>query len=74
MEELAISGRITLHALGPQNKKKNEDIARYERKRMVFGFTGFPQLLTPGQVIDLDHILTKVAKFCLEGCVKKFYN
>ena len=48
-----------LDALGPENK--NEHIACYERKRMTLDFTGFAQLVTPGQVIDLK--LMKVAKF-----------
>ena len=59
-----------LDALEPQNK--NEDIVRYERKRMVLGFTGFARLLTPGRVIDLR--LTKIAKFCFDGNIKKFYS
>ena len=60
MEYLANSGR-PLDAPEPQNK--NEHIARYEKKRMVLGFTGFAQLVTPGQVTDLKW--TKVTKFCL---------
>ena len=57
-----------LDALQPQNK--NENIVYYERKRMVLGFMGFAQLLTPGQVIDLR--LMKIVKFCLEGHIKSF--
>ena len=39
---------------------------------MVFDFMGFAQLMTPGQVIDVK--LSKIAKFCLKGHIKKFYN
>ena len=53
-------------------KNKNKHIVHYERKRMVFGFMGFAQLGTPGQIIDLK--LRKILKFSLEGHVKKFYD
>ena len=48
----AILVECPLDALEPQSK--NEHIAGYERKRMVLGFKGFQQLVTPGQVIDLN--------------------
>ena len=59
-----------LDELEPQNK--NEHIAHEERKQMTFGFTCFALLVTPGRVIDLE--MTKIAKFCLEGHIKTFYN
>ena len=55
-----------LDALEPQNK--NGHIACYERKRMTLDFTGFAQLVTPGQVTDLK--LTKITKYCLKGHIK----
>ena len=51
MEYLANSGRMALEA--PELQNKNKHIAHHERKRNVIGFTGFGQLVTPGQVTDL---------------------
>ena len=67
MEYLANSGRTAPRCAKAANK--NEHIARYQRKRMALGFTGFAKLIIPGQVIDLK--LTKTAKFSLEDYIKK---
>ena len=58
----------SLDALEHQNK--NEHIFHYEGKQMLLSFMGFEQLVTPGRVID--HKLTKITKFCLEGYMKNY--
>ena len=70
MAYLAISGRMAPGLAGTAKQKRA--IAHEERKQMAFGFTCFAQLVTPGRVIDLE--MTKIAKFCLEGHIKTFYN
>ena len=51
IEYLAFIVERSLDELDSQNKNKH--IARYVRKRIVLGFTGFSQLVATGQVIKL---------------------
>ena len=50
-------------------RNKKENVARNDRRRMVLGFKGSAQLLTPGQVKKFAK-MTKIVNFILEAVVQ----